>query len=674
MIQYGIKNFRKFDSKGCEFSLAPITFFTGCNNSGKSSVSKSLVLLSQMYKRLNSHKEDISFDDLYIDFSDKSINIGDFESVLNRKAGSKEGIVFSFSAFSDTIQRKVLVELTFKKRPSELLNRAHLSSFIIQDELHRDIIKGQDDGSGFLIAITDKPKIELWFYEQALHFYRRNQKDSLSKKQNQIINNLISSIKGPSSDWGSFLYTFFGFQGEYNYYSAIGDLSIVNRDTSADIATSLCVLVNAMRNHRAPFLDDIDGTDKEECKRNIIDVIQKESDPKKQLHLLGLLVDFQKSPFSKLSDYVFHNMKDISYRANKIHHPQTHSIWGGFYDAVYLKYGGATINDEQSVRYLDCLHNSLSVNELDEEELGLFHSSVFELDSVGMTDALVSLYSAIGIFPKNDEYPSEHLFPGHDLFVRLMGFLLYEVFIQREIDECTFFGIRNTDYCSFDGYQYIGTTSVSIKRLYSESDNTDLLTQLILNKNLDYSFTNKWLWKLGLGKSLEVTPAQHGVGFFIQIVSNRGGHVTKTLLPDFGQGVSHLLAILLLADAWGNKNGWTTSRKHYTTLIIEEPEAHLHPSFQSRLADIFLDAYSSLGVRFIIETHSEYLLRKTQVLVANMKYTNNEEADSKAPFHAYYFPKNGKPYSLGYRKDGYFVNSFGKGFYDESSSLTFELL
>ena len=48
MIEYSLTNFRKFDNKGCHLCLSPITFFTGCNSSGKSSVSKSLVFLSQI--------------------------------------------------------------------------------------------------------------------------------------------------------------------------------------------------------------------------------------------------------------------------------------------------------------------------------------------------------------------------------------------------------------------------------------------------------------------------------------------------------------------------------------------------------------------------------------------------------------------------------------------------
>ena len=40
----------------------------------------------------------------------------------------------------------------------------------------------------------------------------------------------------------------------------------------------------------------------------------------------------------------------------------------------------------------------------------------------------------------------------------------------------------------------------------------------------------------------------------------------------------------------------------------------------------------------------------------------------------YYIPENSKPYSLGYRKDGKFMESFGTGFYDEASNLAFELL
>ena len=89
---------------------------------------------------------------------------------------------------------------------------------------------------------------------------------------------------------------------------------------------------------------------------------------------------------------------------------------------------------------------------------------------------------------------------------------------------------------------------------------------------------------------------------------------------------------------------------------------------------MFDEAYKDYGIHFIIETHSEYLIRRTQVLVAQMKFTSNEEIEGTCPFTTYYVPKNGEPYALGYRKDGLFKEDFGSGFYDEASNLAFEIL
>ena len=44
-------------------------------------------------------------------------------------------------------------------------------------------------------------------------------------------------------------------------------------------------------------------------------------------------------------------------------------------------------------------------------------------------------------------------------------------------------------------------------------------------------------------------------------------------------------------------------------IIVDEPEIHLHPSLQSKLADFFMEM-AMLGKRILIETHSEYLIDK----------------------------------------------------------------
>ena len=50
-------------------------------------------------------------------------------------------------------------------------------------------------------------------------------------------------------------------------------------------------------------------------------------------------------------------------------------------------------------------------------------------------------------------------------------------------------------------------------------------------------------------------------------------------------------------------------------LIFEQPELHLHPRVQARLADFFL-ALALDGKQTILETHSEYLVDRFRLRIA----------------------------------------------------------
>lgn len=53
-----------------------------------------------------------------------------------------------------------------------------------------------------------------------------------------------------------------------------------------------------------------------------------------------------------------------------------------------------------------------------------------------------------------------------------------------------------------------------------------------------------------------------------------------------------------------------------TTVLIEQPELHLHPEAQGKLADVLLAFARSRRLRLVIETHSEHILLRLQRRVA----------------------------------------------------------
>jgi predicted ATPase len=116
------------------------------------------------------------------------------------------------------------------------------------------------------------------------------------------------------------------------------------------------------------------------------------------------------------------------------------------------------------------------------------------------------------------------------------------------------------------------------------------------------------LEKLGLISSFRLEELREGTNIF-RVLVRRTPESPEVSLTDVGFGVSQVLPVLVLC--YYVPEG--------STILLEQPELHLHPSVQSGLADIFIDAYQKRGVQIILESHSEHLLRRLQLRMAEEK-------------------------------------------------------
>lgn len=189
-------------------------------------------------------------------------------------------------------------------------------------------------------------------------------------------------------------------------------------------------------------------------------------------------------------------------------------------------------------------------------------------------------------------------------------------------------------------------------------------------------FLKEWMKKFDIGDDFRIRTIE-GMASIVEIKED-GGWLN---MVDKGFGAGQIFTILLsialkVDDRESSRD--ILSRPRYmmgyekeSILIIEEPEANLHPALQSKLADLFNYTYTNFGIRFIIETHSEYILRRSQLIVKSLY---KEDANAVNPFGVYYFDKDKGPYPMDYRQDGVFKENFGPGFFDIASQHALELI
>lgn len=161
---------------------------------------------------------------------------------------------------------------------------------------------------------------------------------------------------------------------------------------------------------------------------------------------------------------------------------------------------------------------------------------------------------------------------------------------------------------------------------------------------------NMWLPHLDIEGKIEVVP-QGRQGFSLTV----GGHV----LPMLGTGISQILPVLTLC---------LTARRG-DLILLEQPELHLNPSIQQKLAE-FLLAMSQVDRQIIVETHSEYFVTRLRLIQAR-----NEKISQHIKL---LFVEKTTESGTIYREVE--TNSFGeiqdwpKGFFDQASNDLRELM
>lgn len=176
----------------------------------------------------------------------------------------------------------------------------------------------------------------------------------------------------------------------------------------------------------------------------------------------------------------------------------------------------------------------------------------------------------------------------------------------------------------------------------------------MLYENQHYvRMVNNYLQMMEMPYSINVdqVSSQETLGSLIHMTLVNGKGL-RLALADVGVGYSQVLPLITQSVA---------SRGNL--LCIEQPELHLHPAMQSRLADLFIDsATSGSSVQYIIETHSENLILR---MMKRIREGRLNPADVQVIYIDQDSTGRSSAIELPLDEHGDFVRPWPHGFFDE---------
>ncbi|MCV9993421.1 DUF3696 domain-containing protein [Paeniglutamicibacter sp. ZC-3] len=232
-------------------------------------------------------------------------------------------------------------------------------------------------------------------------------------------------------------------------------------------------------------------------------------------------------------------------------------------------------------------------------------------------------------------------------------------------------GISSEVRALLAGISYLGPLRSAPKRFYDRASTGDRpgdgyeTAMLLFNNGVIVDEVNKWLRNLDVPYELKMIPVEPQGGLssivgdlvVMALTDTRSG--VQVTPADVGYGVSQMLPIVV-----------TLLAETDSVVCVEQPETHLHPRLQARLADLFISSSSDEGQsnQLVVETHSEHLMLRVQRRI-------REGALSPEDVAILYVNQDGSGQGEVVRirlsEEGEFLDEWPDGFFEERLSEIF---
>ena len=690
---FSIHNFRNFDQDGIDVQLRPITILTGCNNSGKSSITKALCLMKGFCDQIDHDLEadnELRLEQYKLDFHKHPNDIlGSFDLVRHRTKSRKadnsseqkgnQRVVYEFIVSSHWLLQNVLIHLEFDSVEYDDLTDGYLKSFYIKTEGDKIICKAGLGEESYIDFRSVKQSFLYFLYGQHLFSRMQNYVSYKAAMGYEGFVDTDSEIK----DYDDIYHEIYQKLG-VNACAILTEWQMYHLNTKDDVKSSLNTSFAIISSELGvycyfPCLYDFKDVAKSDVRQKINSMIASQDKPITSLEqkIIGLFLDsFEASDAQTLHEFI-----------NQEEDKRLFYITKGSFNKEKFTFPFVFI-------HLNALVNHIILDESDLPTEANWEVVIRAMDSINQManhpqKSLIYHDEVDNCIVYEKEYTLSKYFRDvlKDVFSNIMPSKFYyspTTLIQPK----RLFSLENTDDFSNSLKHYFDA-----KKAFLKAEPQNILFSYY-NYDNDYrpgSFVNKWMKILGIAHRVEIKPHADGYGATVRLYdkNDRKG----LLLADKGLGGMHVFALLLKIETaiLEQKVNERLHKPHNTgideklvklltysqlnpiTLALEEPEVHLHPRYQSLLADMIVEAYQKYNIHFIIETHSEYLIRKLQVLVADKenKLTPNDVSLNYVDKDENGISTNRKIEII---EDGRLSEPFGPGFFDEATGLSMHLL